>query len=98
MRPLRRSLPSRASRPVRRALRSRLMAVAVATAVLVTVAARVQAADDTRRRWGATSTVLVAVRDLPAGTQLAADDLATVEWPGALAPDGALGHCPRVVG
>jgi pilus assembly protein CpaB len=75
-------------------LRTRAVAVAAAVGVLVTVVARVDAADRSRRRWGETSSVLVAVRDLPAGTTLGPGDVAPVDWPVAHSPDGALEDLP----
>jgi hypothetical protein len=41
-------------------------------------------------RWGPPATVLVTVRDLPAGLPVAADDVVVARWPRDLVPPGAL--------
>ena len=66
----------------------RLTAALLTVAVATTVTDRVRTADDVRRSWGSTSTVLVARRDLPAGTPLEATQFLQVDWPDKLLPDG----------
>lgn len=87
--------PLRLPRPVRRAARRRAVAVLAAVMVTVWVVARVDAADRSRREWGATSTVLVATRELPSGAAIGAGDVRAVRWPAALVPDGALSGLPE---
>jgi Flp pilus assembly protein CpaB len=82
------------ARPARRALLRRAAALVVCGAVCVSVVQRVQDAERTRDRWGTTTELLVARRDLPPGWAIGPDDLRRVEWPTALVPSGALDELP----
>lgn len=92
--PLRGVASGWATRPVRRALRTRALAVLAAVVVTAFVAGRIDAADRARREWGATTQVLVVTHDLAAGRVVGADDVDTVTWPTALVPSGALAELP----
>lgn len=83
------------SPPVRRVLRSRVLALLVAALVVTTVAGRVGAADRTREQWGEQVTVAVMTRDLPAGSAITSGDARLVSWPAALVPADALRHLPE---
>jgi len=83
------------SPPVRRALRSRVLALLVAAVVATTVAGRVGAADRTAEQWGEQVTVAVMTRDLPAGSTITSSDARLVRWPAALVPADALRHLPE---
>jgi Flp pilus assembly protein CpaB len=54
------------------------------------VADRSATASRERQAWGATVTVQVLERDLPAGALVAPSDLGAASWPAALAPPGAV--------
>lgn len=82
------------ARPSRRALLRRAAALTICGAVCVSVVQRVQDADRARLRWGTTTELLVARRDLPPGWAIGPDDLRRVEWPTALVPSGALDEVP----
>lgn len=82
------------ARPARRALLRRAAALLVCGAVCVSVVQRVQDAERTRVRWGTTTQLLVARRDLPPGWAIGPDDVRRVEWPTALMPSGALDEVP----
>lgn len=82
------------ARPSRRALLRRAAALTICVAVCVSVVQRVQDAERTRLRWGTTTELLVARRDLPPGWAIGPDDLRRVEWPTALVPSGALDELP----
>jgi Flp pilus assembly protein CpaB len=70
-----------------------LTAVA-ALALGTAVASIVAGAEEVRAQWGASQTVLVARRDLPAGSPIDADDVEAVARPRALVPRGALRQLP----
>lgn len=82
------------ARPSRRALLRRAAALTICVAVCVSVVQRVQDAERTRLRWGTTTELLVARRDLPPGWAIGPDDLRRVEWPTTLVPSGALDEVP----
>lgn len=73
---------------------------AIAALVLVGTTVRsLWAAEAARASWSTTTAVVVATRDLPAGTVLDADDLDAVRLPDAVIPDdAALGDPMAVVG
>jgi Flp pilus assembly protein CpaB len=77
-------------RTVRRALRSRALAVVVALAVAAVVADRSTTAARDRAAWGSTITVQVLERDLSAGAVVSSSDLRPEPWPVALVPPGAV--------
>ncbi len=79
---------------VRRALRSRVLALLVAALVATAVAGRVGAADHAREQWGEQVRVAVMRRDLPAGGTVTSSDAHLVSWPAALVPADALRRLP----
>ena len=61
---------------------------AVLTAAFVY--SRAAGAEAARHRWGTARSVVVAVRDLPAGHRVEPGDVRRQSWPAALVPSGAL--------
>jgi Flp pilus assembly protein CpaB len=82
------------ARPARRALARRATAAAVCVAVCLSVVQQVHDAERTRARWGTTTELLVATRDLPPGATVGPGDVRRVEWPDALAPTAAIDTLP----
>lgn len=76
--------------------------IAVSVGIGLFVFNAITAAEQTRRQWGLTVSVLIATRAIEAGTVIGSEDLAARRIPVALAPDGALrsdvASTPRVVG
>lgn len=81
-------------RLLRRARRSPAVWWSAAALVALVAAARVGSIDDAaearRASWGTPVPVVVAARDLPAGTVLGDGDVVTTSWPDAVVPAGAL--------
>jgi Flp pilus assembly protein CpaB len=69
-----------------------LLALALATALVV--ASVVRAGDEARRRWGTTTPVAVAVRDLAPGDAVTAGAVEVRDLPEAVVPSGALDEAP----
>lgn len=79
----------------RRALLRRALAASAAIAVGGAAASALDAAGRLRDRWDATTTVVVARRDLAAGDRVPSGALALQRRPAALVPTGALDAVPR---
>ena len=65
----------------------------IGLAALLTAAfvySRAAGAEHARQRWGTARSVVVAVRDLPAGHRVEPGDVRRRSWPAALVPAGAL--------
>jgi pilus assembly protein CpaB len=65
----------------------------IGLAALLTAAfvySRAAGAEHARQRWGTARSVVVAVRDLPAGHRVEPGDVRRQSWPAALVPTGAL--------
>jgi pilus assembly protein CpaB len=54
------------------------------------VYSRAAGAQEARQRWGTARSIVVAVRDLPAGHRVGPGDVRRRSWPAALVPAGAL--------
>lgn len=87
------SLPSAAAvrlALVRFPLLRRAVQAAVATLVAVGIWHGVRSTEVERRSWGDTAEVVVALRDLEAGTTIGDGDVRTEAWPIALVPAGVV--------
>lgn len=85
----------RRSALLRRALRSRALAVLVAVLVAAFVAHSLQHAEATRDGWGRTRTVAVAGRELLPGHLLGPEDVTLEQLPERLVPPSALESAPQ---
>jgi Flp pilus assembly protein CpaB len=71
-----------------------LVVLASAAATGLSVSHVLDTAEATRRAWGATTPVLVARHDVPAGHTLSTPDVELVDFPAGLVPAGALDELP----